>query len=305
MAGGGVGGLVRQLFGSRLLRNHHPPPPPPNAAQAHEVKAQQLFLPSFPVVLCPGLIFLRNQRYWGRIPNHMRERGLSCLEASVLGTGHVRERAAQLRHQIDTFLAAAQQHTFPVQGSSGGGGIMQTPARRRVNLIAFSMGGLDARWMIHHLGGHKVVESLTTISTPHLGSSLAKWFLGMGHHQRLRRLGLNSDALLCLTPEFAQHFNETTPNHPQVHYYSYAGLKQREAISSWAAWAYDHVYHNEGPNDGFVAEESARWGQFMGTVPASHLELIGWPLGVRPQHRYSRVTHFYDQVLHLLALEGH
>jgi len=62
MAGGGVGGLVRQLFGSRLLRNHHPPPPPPNAAQAHEVKAQQLFLPSFPVVLCPGLIFLRNQR---------------------------------------------------------------------------------------------------------------------------------------------------------------------------------------------------------------------------------------------------
>jgi len=28
---------------------------------------------------------------------------------------------------------------FPVQGSSGGGGIMQTPARRRVNLIAFSM----------------------------------------------------------------------------------------------------------------------------------------------------------------------
>jgi len=45
----------------------------------------------------------------------------------------------------------------------------------------------------------------------------------MGHHQRLRRLGLNSDALLCLTPEFAQHFNETTPNHPQVHYYSYAG----------------------------------------------------------------------------------
>ncbi len=30
--------------------------------------------------------------------------------------------------------------------------------------------------MIHHLQGHEVVESLTTIATPHRGSSLAKRF---------------------------------------------------------------------------------------------------------------------------------
>ena len=45
-----------------------------------------------------------------------------------------------------------------------------------VNLIAHSMGGLDARYLISRLGMADQVRSLTTISTPHRGSFMADWF---------------------------------------------------------------------------------------------------------------------------------
>lgn len=36
----------------------------------------------------------------------------------------------------------------------------------KLNLVAHSLGGLDARWLITHLEGHRCVASLTTIATP-------------------------------------------------------------------------------------------------------------------------------------------
>src|SRR5947207_11660478 len=43
----------------------------------------------------------------------------------------------------------------------------------RVNIVAHSMGGLDARYAISQLGLSDKVASLTTIATPHLGTPLA------------------------------------------------------------------------------------------------------------------------------------
>jgi triacylglycerol lipase len=45
----------------------------------------------------------------------------------------------------------------------------------KLNIIAHSMGGLDARYAITHLKAHEVVASLTTIGTPHRGSPYAEW----------------------------------------------------------------------------------------------------------------------------------
>ena len=36
------------------------------------------------------------------------------------------------------------------------------------------------------------------------------------------------------------------------------------------------------PNDGLVTVKSARWGRFLGCIPAAHLEEVGQPLGVAP-----------------------
>jgi triacylglycerol lipase len=43
-----------------------------------------------------------------------------------------------------------------------------------IYLIAHSMGGLDARYLIHHLDPKHRIRCLITISTPHLGTPLAK-----------------------------------------------------------------------------------------------------------------------------------
>jgi triacylglycerol esterase/lipase EstA (alpha/beta hydrolase family) len=74
----------------------------------------------------PSLYFIKiwlvqgvgNVADWGRIPDHLRDRGTTVLEAKVSGTGHMTVRAAQLRSQVDAFLAAhpyaAQSiHTLP------------------------------------------------------------------------------------------------------------------------------------------------------------------------------------------------
>lgn len=47
------------------------------------------------------------------------------------------------------------------------------PAGTRVHLLAHSMGGLDARWVIAQDGMAENIASLTTIATPHRGTSLA------------------------------------------------------------------------------------------------------------------------------------
>ena len=65
--------------------------------------------------------------------------------------------AAQLKEEIDAILA-------------------ETGAEK-VNLIAHSKGGLDAKWMIEHLDMAEKVASLTTLCTPHQGSPVASFVL--------------------------------------------------------------------------------------------------------------------------------
>lgn len=47
-----------------------------------------------------------------------------------------------------------------------------------VIVMAHSMGGLDARWWVTHLGGHAQCQALVTIGTPHRGSSVASILTG-------------------------------------------------------------------------------------------------------------------------------
>ncbi len=44
---------------------------------------------------------------------------------------------------------------------------------RKIDIIAHSMGGLDARWYIEKLGGDEYVDKLITLGTPHTGTYLA------------------------------------------------------------------------------------------------------------------------------------
>ena len=53
--------------------------------------------------------------------------------------------------------------------------VLEETGARKLNLIAQSMGGLDARFAISRLGMADRIATLVTVSTPHRGSAIADW----------------------------------------------------------------------------------------------------------------------------------
>jgi triacylglycerol lipase len=164
----------------------------------------------------------------------------------------------------------------------------------RISLIAHSMGGLDARYLISKRGWHDTVEALVTIATPHRGSAVAtlildqpdavrKWVTEMADWLGTHILEDGSanirQALKELTPEYVENtFNEEVPDHPDVQYWSYgcqAGKGTDIPIDPIFRYLNKYLFEREGVNDGIVSVRSARWGNYLGTVDADHARQVG------------------------------
>src|SRR6267154_5683824 len=85
----------------------------------------------------------------------------------------------------------------------------------RINVIAHSMGGLDARYAITRLGLSERVACLVTIGTPHRGTPLVDLPL-----PRLAARLLGAAGLTDLTPRALLRFNQEVPDAEGVRYYS-------------------------------------------------------------------------------------
>jgi triacylglycerol lipase len=214
----------------------------------------------------------------------LTDRGFRTLFPQVHPTGGVVARALELREQI-------RQWT-----------------REPVNLIAHSMGGLDARQMITHLGMADQVRSLITVCSPHRGSYLADWFL-VHYRNRvplllaMEALGVNVDGFRDCTPEACRRFNAITPDMPGVRYFSYGGDVPQSRVSPALRRAWSLLMSTEGPNDGMVSVQSARWGEYLGTLHADHFAQT-------PDGRYIRAGEdfdalgFYSRLVEDLARRG-
>ena len=221
--------------------------------------------PRLPIVLCHGLLGFDKMgvpgfgeiNYFRNIRDDLTACGCRVHAAKVSGTADVSVRAAELGRQIRDL---------------GGS----------VHLIGHSMGGLDARYLISRLDGAEYVVSLTTISTPHHGSPFAEWALRqvgerLWGEEILRHLSIESDAFHNLTCAYAlEEFNPQTPDHPEVRYFSYAGAKPRARTFIPLRFPHKIIAEEEGENDGLVSVSSARWGEFLGTEEADHLDQINW-----------------------------
>lgn len=205
--------------------------------------------------LLPGV------HYWRGITEAMRANNIEVITASVPASGSIEERAAKLGQDI---------------AAKAGG--------KSVNIIAHSMGGLDARYMISRLQPDNVeVLSLTTVATPHRGSAFADYvFEEIGEnlptvYKLVERLGFSTGAFSQLTRKYMrEEFNQKTPDDEHTRYFSYGATLNP---SLWSAFKGPHrvVEREEGANDGLVSVESAKWGTYKGTlVGVSHLDLINW-----------------------------
>lgn len=199
---------------------------------------------------------------------------LRVLTAEVDPIARVSRRGGQLAKQILQTLAAGQ-----------------LDPNEKVHIIGHSMGGLDARFCVSPGNPENIaarVASVSTISTPHRGSPLADVGTGGGHipekllTQKLDpilELGLG---VVDLTTKGAAEFNRQYPDHPQVHYFSYAG-RGRDGARPTAMlmlpgyWIIQHK--GATANDGLVSIESAAWGERPEPLwPADHADEIGHDL---------------------------
>lgn len=215
----------------------------------------------YPLLMLHGVGFrdLKYINYWGRIPKNLIRNGATVYYGHQEALGTIEDNGQMVKDKIFE--------------------IIQRTGAPKVNIIAHSKGGLDARYTITALGMGEYVASLTTISTPHRGSALAdfgnkhlsdktfrsvanifdKYFLKIGDK--------NPDfytAFHQFTKEFVKKFNDETPDIEGVYYQSYTSLMKNCFSHSLLSIPYLIMCLQDKKNDGLVSLESAQWGDFRG-----------------------------------------
>lgn len=231
----------------------------------------------YPVVMVHGVFFRDWQyhNYWGRIPRALKRNGASVFYGRQQSSLSIADSAAELKAEI-----------FRILSETGA---------EKVNIVAHSKGGLDARYAISRLGMAPYVASLTTINTPHRGcqfadallSSLPQWlicFTASRYNALFHKLGDSAPDFLAgvqdLTAASCAVFNAETPDMPGVYYQSVTS-KMHSVRSAGFPLNLGYLLSKkyEGENDGLVSVSSAIWSNYMGLLSAgkkgiSHGDMI-------------------------------
>ena len=174
-------------------------------------------------------------------------------------------------------------------------GILEKENCQKVNIIAHSMGGLDARHMMFNDRDsgriHQKIASLTTISTPHRGSEFADWGTDNLPHviPVAHKLGLDIEAFKDLRTDRCKQFNERADVvefeekcEESILFQTYAGRQDFWSVFNALKLSYYIIERKGGDkegNDGLVAVSSAKWRDryFKDFIEnADHLNELGW-----------------------------
>ncbi len=239
-----------------------------------------------PIVLVHGLfgfdkIKLGNwsvAEYFRGIPEALTAAGNRVFVARLSPVGCIAKRASQLSDFLKANVGIEPVHIF-----------------------AHSMGGLDSRYLISQMGGADRVLSLTTLGTPHRGSCIADLALGIlptsaSLQQFFRGFGLDINAVHDLSQASASEFNLANPDAPGVFYRSVMGAFDPEWTGRMRLLPHRYLTiplltAREGPNDGMVSVESARWGSVQEEWKGDHFNLVNWNVrdketdGIHPDRR--------------------
>lgn len=244
------------------------------------------FCPRYPIVLCHGFCGWQGEgatAYFRGVAEWLEdERNCVVITTKVQPLSSIHARAEQLAQQVRLYVQEMRQE--------------KGQEKMRVNLVCHSMAGLDARVAVHMLLQDNEVASITTISTPHLGSPLALSLHSL--HDINQWFGLDLQGYSDLSPQHMKDFSAQHPDVPHVLYLSVAGSQQ--VTFPHPLWIPQQIINAETgqkKNDGLVTVESATHGTFLGEFPdLNHYSEIGWLVADTSPH-----LHMYDTILKALV----
>ena len=227
----------------------------------------------YPVVLVHGMM-VKDFPFWPAfrgITDFLRKQNVTVYVSNQDGLGAIATNAVQLKEEILE--------------------ILQKENCEKVNIIAHSKGGVDARYMISRLDMEDHVASLTTLSTPHHGSGLSAKLLQMPtflaktiaffSNLFYRVLGDRQPDILRLgqelTADAMEDFNAAVPNNPSVYYQSFSSTApHKKAFLRFIPYQISR-YCEQDDTDGMVAVKSSQWGNYRGSISAEldHFKMAG------------------------------
>ncbi len=232
----------------------------------------------FPILLVSGMGLTDHHKlynYWGSIPDNLKAHGAATFTAKQLAFTSNYDNALALKYRV-----------FEV---------LEKTNKQKVNIIAHSKGGIEARYMISNLEMGEHIASLTTLGTPHRGTPLADIVVGkipVGQFVLARLVNIyarimgdnDPDSLratIGVTTDGMTQFNREVLDHPKVYYQSYAGHVNKNHTNILLKTLASIIYRFGGKNDGIVPIESAKWGTFKGVISdencssVSHADMVG------------------------------
>ncbi len=314
-----------------------PPPPPPivckDVEMAIGLKAQiaanaNATKGRYPIVLSHGFAGFDKVGplgYFGRAPAALRADGYAVYVTAVSPMAPTETvRGPQLAHQLAC--------------------IAQESGSLKLNLVGHSQGGIDVRWVATSAEMGKKVASVTSISTPHHGVIVGDMAAGLipGFTDPLLdaigalygvAVGSAGSAAAVraaatgMSTTGAATFNAAHPDVPNLPYFSWAGRSASSLLvlghsDDECIGTFPNPNHNDlvrlelsatfavsggdvNANDGLVTVSSAKWGTFMGCVPADHLDEVGMFFADGPDliSKFDHVA-FFRQVADTLVTRG-
>ncbi len=246
----------------------------------------------YPVVLCHGFLALGNfswQRtnmfgYFTKIRKVIEPKSIKVYEPIVAPSDKVEKRADELNAFIKKEIEEEMVH-----------------------LVCHSMGGLDARLLASKLDQKDRIISITTIATPHHGTPFADWCVDKIYHPRvnnfLNLLGITLAGIYNLTTEGAFLFNESTPDNPNVRYFSFSSMQSIYKITPifiFPSRIISKADKDNPDNDGLVPEYSSHWTGYVNKIYADHLGTLGYITMPNAKEDFD-YKNFYADLINLLA----
>lgn len=298
---------------------------------------EELLGPPYPIVLAHGFFGFDDfagtgfVHYWWGVPEHLDAMGEHDVFVTTVDPfNDSTVRGEMLLEQVEMILAETGHAKVNLMGHSQGGLDARVVASLRPDLVA----SVTTIATPHH--GTPIADIVLGLVDDPAALDLADWVVQTLGGPVWDDVGTQT-SIAAAMHQFSQPgidaFNETYIDGPGVTYYSIAGRSDRsdggfpceqaddpptfitdfdgeldpiDPMFAVPEAIIDGGTFSEVPNDGLTRVSDAKWGRFLGCIPADHLDQVGHLLGDEPG-TFNDWDHlaFYAALTTFLRTEGH